>query len=354
MVAKFASKGLFDLDDSSNEASESMSTITALRGVIAQLPWPCLLLDASLKVIAQSQGFLAALGNRSMLHLRLAQLASSEPRLEEIAERAMTQHTPHTLHDVHVFDTPLLADVSFHTLLAETTNENYVLLSLHLQKAELAQPHALLRQLGRAFAHEIANPLAGLKGVAQLLAKRAPELSEYTDILVQETERIHSLLARMRGQEIGPHRPVNVHQPLDNAAQLVGAQYPNLSLKRDYDPSLPLVSADTDALMQVALNLLLNAAQAGARCVLVQTRAEHQVPLGAKLVKTALRIDVCDDGTGVPEALRDSLFLPLVTGRSSGSGFGLASALAIVEEHGGAMRFSSQPGATCFSVYLPI
>jgi two-component system, NtrC family, nitrogen regulation sensor histidine kinase GlnL len=329
-----------------------MSATTSMRHVIAQLPWPCLLLDAALKVIAQSQGFLAALGNRSMLHLRLAQLAVAESRLEEIAARALSQQTPHTLHDVPIFDTSLLADLSFHTLL--DAGASYMLLSLHLQKAELAQPHALLRQLGRAFAHEIANPLAGLKGVAQLLAKRAPELSEYTDILVQESERIHGLLARMRGQEIGPHQAVNVHQPLDNAAQLVSAQYPNLTIKRDYDPSLPLVLADADALMQVALNLLLNAAQADAKYVQLQTRAEHQVALGAKLVKTALRVDVRDDGVGVPEALRESLFLPLVTGRSSGSGFGLASALAIVEEHGGAMRFASQPGNTCFSVYLPI
>lgn len=330
----------------------------------AELPWPALLLNRQLRVIAQSHGWLLANANHSLLQQSLQQidtrarrssgLHSDGPSLVQIAQRVLESQSEHTVHDCEAFSAVGMpaADVSFQTL--DLATETLLLLRFSWQKPELAHPHALLRQIGRALAHEIANPLAGLKGVAQLLAKRAPELAQYTSVLVHETDRIHNLLERIRGQSLSQSAALNIHQALDQALAVAGAQFPDCAIQRDYDPSLPEIQGDLAALTQVALNLLLNAAQAQASQITVRTRAEHQVPLGAKMLRTAIRIDIRDNGTGVPESLRNTLFLPLVTGKSSGSGFGLASALAITEEHGGAIRFASQVHDTCFSVYLPL
>ena len=333
---------------------------TALR-FFSELPWPALLVSAQMRVIGQTQGWLLANANHSLLQQSLPLIEAKSrgidpdaPELTQIAQRVLHSQTEHTLHDCAAFSAAGMpaADVSFQTL--EVASETILLLRFSWPKPELAHPHALLRQIGRALAHEIANPLAGLKGVAQLLAKRAPELVQYTSLLVQETDRMHELLERMRGRSLSLSAPLNIHQALDQALAVASAQFPECVISRDYDPSLPEIQGDLAALTQVGLNLLLNAAQAQASQIQVRTRAEHQVPLGAKMLRTAIRIDVRDNGLGVPEALRNTLFLPLVTGKSSGSGFGLASALAITEEHGGAIRFVSQAHDTCFSVYLPI
>lgn len=330
----------------------------------SELPWPALLVNAQMRVLAQSHGWLLANANHSLLQLTLHQIdartrsQSGEPgdgpSIVEIAQRVLESQSEHTVHDCGAFSAAGMppADVSFQTL--DLASETLLLLRFSWQKPELAHPHALLRQIGRALAHEIANPLAGLKGVAQLLAKRAPELAQYTRLLVHETDRIHNLLERIRGQSLSQTAALNIHQALDQAMAVVGAQFPDCQIVRDYDPSLPEIQGDLAALTQLALNLLLNAAQAQASQIQVRTRAEHQVPLGARMLRTAIRIDVRDNGTGVPESLRNTLFLPLVTGKSAGSGFGLASALAITEEHGGAIRFVSQAHDTCFSVYLPL
>lgn len=330
----------------------------------SELPWPALLLNSDLRVLAQSRGWLLANANHSLLQQSLLQIdarARSQvvtpgdgPSLVEIAQRVLAQQSEHTIHDCDAFSAAGMpaADVSFQPL--DLPSQTLLLLRFSWQKPELAHPHALLRQIGRALAHEIANPLAGLKGVAQLLAKRAPELAQYTSLLVHETDRIHDLLGRIRGHSFSQTSLLNIHQALDQALAVASAQFPDCTILRDYDPSLPEIHGDLAALTQLALNLLLNAAQAQANQIQVRTRAEHQVPLGAKMLRTAIRIDIRDNGTGVSDELRDTLFLPLVTGKSSGSGFGLASALAITEEHGGAIRFVSQAHDTCFSVYLPL
>ena len=331
----------------------------------SELPWPGLLVNAQMRIIGQTRGWLLANANHSLLQQTLQGIdakaranaglhGDGTPELLEIAQRALTSQTEHTLHDCTVFSAIGMpaAEVSFQTL--DVASETVLLLRFTWQKPELAHPHALLRQIGRALAHEIANPLSGLKGVAQLLAKRAPELGQYTELLVHETDRIHDLLERIRGRSLIQTASLNIHQALDQALAVAGAQFPECVMSRDYDPSLPEIHGDLAALTQVALNLLLNAAQAHASQICVRTRAEHQVPLGAKMLRTAIRIDIRDNGSGVPESLRNTLFLPLVTGKSAGSGFGLASALAITEEHGGAIRFVSQTHDTCFSVYLPL
>lgn len=206
----------------------------------------------------------------------------------------------------------------------------------------------------QALAHELKNPLGGLRGAAQLLARRVldPDLRAYADIVVAEVDRLSGLTARL----LAPARPaapvqVNVHGLLERVRLLAGSGA--VAVERDYDPSLPDCRGEPDRLVQVLLNLLHNALAAGARRIVLRTRAEHAARLAGGRGR-ALRIDVADDGAGVPEAVRATLFLPLVSGRDGGTGLGLAIAHEIVAEHGGRIAYDSRPGATVFSVWLPL
>lgn len=237
--------------------------------------------------------------------------------------------------------------------------------------AESARPAALLieflpahtadaawsGQLARALAHELRNPLGGLRGAAQLL-RRDPGGSSSSgciEVIESEVERLNALAERLlAGPGVPSQQHYNVHGPLERARLLVASEWPQCVLSRDYDPSLPELKGDPDRLTQALLNLLRNAQQSGARHIQLRSRIERHVRLGAQTWRLAVRIEVHDDGPGVPEELRESLFLPLVTGRAEGSGFGLPSALAIAHEQGGTLRFVSKPGHTCFWLLLPV
>jgi two-component system, NtrC family, nitrogen regulation sensor histidine kinase GlnL len=322
---------------------------------VGALPWPCLLVDEHAHVIAASESLKLELAHRSIVHASIEAL-SADARLFDACNRVRANQSSITLHDVELVGASSPRDLRIVPF--ATAELNAALIEVLVTPEQIAQPHALLRQLGRAFAHELGNPLAGLKGVSQLLASKLslkwPELLEYTDVLLSEVARIDQLLGKMHGGHVGERQQQNIHQLIDEALALVGAQFPKVGWQRDFDPSLPDMALDGGAIRQLLLNLLINAAQANASLVTISTRAAHQVPIGAKKLSTALRVQIADNGDGIPENLRHTLFLPLVTGKSSGSGFGLASALAIAEEHGGAIRFSGHQSETIFTLDLPI
>jgi two-component system nitrogen regulation sensor histidine kinase GlnL len=147
---------------------------------------------------------------------------------------------------------------------------------------------------------------------------------------------------------------VNVHEIVERVAALASAGADALEVRRDYDPSLPPVRVDADRVLQALLNLSRNALEAGARGLVLRTRAEHATRIGDQVVRLAARIDVVDDGRGVPAAVADTLYEPLVSGRADGSGLGLAIAREIAREHGGELGHVSRPGATVFSLLLPV
>jgi two-component system nitrogen regulation sensor histidine kinase GlnL len=214
-------------------------------------------------------------------------------------------------------------------------------------------------QLARALAHEIKNPLAGLHGAAQLLERElpSPSLREYTRVIRGEADRIRrlvdSLLQRPEVAHAG--QAFNIHEVLERVRTLIAAEAGgSVRVERDYDPSLPDVDGQADRLTQAVLNLARNALQSGATTLSLRTRAERRARIGDRACKLALRIDVVDDGRGVPEELRESLFLPYVTGRDEGTGLGLPVALSIAREHGGTVAFASRPGHTVFSLLLPV
>lgn len=209
----------------------------------------------------------------------------------------------------------------------------------------------------RGFAHEVKNPLAGLRGAAQLLQRRVAEaeLKTLAGMVIAEADRLALLADRLLRRGGAPSlEPLNIHAVLERVAALLMAEPAPLRLRHDYDPSLPDLRGDADRLQQLLLNLARNAREAGARTLTLRTRAEHGVRMGDRLLRTALRLDVTDDGAGVPPSLRETLFEPLVSGRAEGTGLGLALAREIAHEHGGDLRCGGAPGATTFTLLLPL
>ncbi len=224
-----------------------------------------------------------------------------------------------------------------------------------------ALPGALAAAL-RGLAHELRNPLAGLKGAAQLLARRADaradneEERELIALVDSEVGRLATLLDRlMSPAPPRPHEPLNIHAVLERVLRLAENDAGwAVKLVRDYDPSLPPLSGDQDRVAQALWNLVRNAIEAGAATVTLRTRAEHGVRIGDDAHALALRLEVVDDGRGVPEALAERVFLPLVSGRAEGSGLGLALAQQVAREHRGSLAYRSRPGHTVFTLLLPM
>lgn len=217
------------------------------------------------------------------------------------------------------------------------------------------------RELVRNLAHEIKNPLGGIRGAAQLLEAelRSPEMREYTQVMIKEADRLQKLVDRL----LAPHRParptehVNVHEVCERVRSIVLAEFSQgLTIERDYDASLPELVADKEQLIQALLNLVRNAAQAleGRGVIRLRTRIARHVVIARIRHKLALELHVIDNGPGVPSGLLDRIFFPLVSGREGGSGLGLPLAQTFVEQHGGLIECESRPGLTDFRMLLPL
>ena len=218
-----------------------------------------------------------------------------------------------------------------------------------------------VREIVRGLAHEIKNPLGGLRGAAQLLERELPDdsLYEYTHIIIDEADRLQSLLNRMLGPNKLPQRSeVNIHGVLERVRQLVAVEVGGeVRFRVDYDPSIPLLrQADSDQLIQAFLNIVRNAARAvGDRGhITLRTRVMRQFTIGMKRHPLVVRVDVEDDGPGVPLELQPTIFYPMVSAAEGGSGLGLSIAQTLVNQHQGLIECNSKPGQTVFSVLLPL
>jgi two-component system nitrogen regulation sensor histidine kinase GlnL len=216
------------------------------------------------------------------------------------------------------------------------------------------------RLLLRNLAHEIKNPLGGIRGAAQLLEQELekPGLREYTQVVIQEADRLRSLMEKLLAPQSTPHfSPLNIHEVLERVRSLVMAEMPQgLVIQRDYDLSLPPLMGDKEQMIQVVLNIVRNAAQAmqGRGTITLRTRIARQVTLVKKRHRLAVMLQITDDGPGVPTHLKDKIFYPLVSGRADGHGLGLTLAQDFVSQHQGSIEFDSEPGHTCFTVMLPL
>jgi len=231
---------------------------------------------------------------------------------------------------------------------------------IHQQLSQDAQQQAA-QFLVRNLAHEIKNPLGGLRGAAQLLARELedPGLKEFTALIIEQADRLRSLVDKLLGpQRPTPHHPHNIHQVVQKVLKLVELTLPaNIQLRRDYDPSIPDINMDPDQLQQALLNIVQNAVQAlegrGGEIV-IKSRTQHQVTIGTQRFKLVAELSVIDNGPGIPAELMDTLFYPMVTGREQGSGLGLSIAHNIARLHGGRIDCHSAPGHTEFVITLPI
>jgi two-component system nitrogen regulation sensor histidine kinase GlnL len=232
----------------------------------------------------------------------------------------------------------------------------------HLRIARLEQARLQQeanRELLRNLAHEIKNPLGGIRGAAQLLEHELPResLREYTQVIIKESDRLQSLMERL----LTPHHMprfgvVNIHEVLERVRSLVLAETPSMSLRRDYDISLPEIKADLEQLIQATLNIARNAVQAmhGQGEIILKTRVARQITLESRRYQLGMRVEIIDNGPGIPEEIREQIFFPLVSGREGGSGLGLAVAQTLIAQNHGTIDCESRPGYTVFSIFLPL
>jgi len=216
------------------------------------------------------------------------------------------------------------------------------------------------RELIRNLAHEIKNPLGGIRGAAQLLERELdrPDLHEYTQVIMKEADRLQLLMDRL----LTPHRlpqpaPLNIHEVLERVRSVIVAEYPQgITVVRDYDISLPHLTGDREQLIQAVLNVVRNAAQAmlGKGRITLRTRIARQATLARRRYKQAIQVQISDNGPGISDDIRDKVFYPLVSGREGGSGLGLTLVQNFVTQHHGTVTFETQPGGTTFTLLLPI
>jgi two-component system nitrogen regulation sensor histidine kinase GlnL len=228
------------------------------------------------------------------------------------------------------------------------------------REAKILEQQEANRELIRNLAHEIKNPLGGIRGAAQLLERElgSPELREFTQVIVKETDRLQSLMNRLLTPSRLPRvEPINIHEVMERVRTLLLAEFPDtLQIRRDYDTSLPDLTGDKEQLIQAILNVARNAAQAtfGEGEIRFITRIARQVTIARHRHRHAIAVSIEDDGPGVAKELADRIFYPLVSGREGGTGLGLSLAQSFVSQHQGLIEFSSVPGRTRFTILLPV
>ena len=261
-----------------------------------------------------------------------------------------------------------------HVVLASSDNLGEVLIELlpletqsRQDREERQREHAQAnKELIRNLAHEIKNPLGGIRGAAQLLQLEldSKDLTEYTQVIVREADRLQTLVDRLLAPHRRPHvvSDVNIHEVCERVRSLILAEFPRgLRVQRDYDTSLPEFRGDFEQLIQAVLNIAHNAALAlserillGDALITLRTRVARQTTVSKQRYRLALELHVIDNGPGVPESLKDRLFSPLVSGRDGGSGLGLNLAQTFVQQHQGLIECESVPGWTDFKIVIPL
>ena len=310
---------------------------------------------------------LFAVSQRKLLGQALEHLLGTPPGLSAALDNALRTNWSYTGQDLTVTRCdadPIRLDC---TVTPIDTASARLLLEFRPIDAQLrvAREEQLLhqqqanRELIRNLAHEIKNPLGGIRGSAQLLQHELddPQLREFTDVIIAEADRLQDLMNRLLSSHC-MMRPaaLNLHDVLERVRRLILAEFPALDIRRDYDLSLPEITADREQLIQAVLNIVRNAAQAldGQGEIHLRTRIARQATLAKRRYKLALDLQVIDNGPGIPGEIRDRIFYPLVSGRDGGSGLGLSLAQSFIEQHQGMIEVDSRPGRTCFTILLPI
>jgi two-component system nitrogen regulation sensor histidine kinase GlnL len=345
------------------------------RQLLDNLNTALLLVDQELRVSfinASAQTLLQLSENRSV-GVCIKQFFPHHEQLMAELEIALRDNSPYTIRDIclHLAGGRELRIDLVVTPFQDTQGAGAALM-LEMQSVDrlmrinreegLISSQEVSQAMIRGLAHEIKNPLGGLRGAAQLLARELadPSLEEYTGIIISEADRLRDLVDRL----LGPKRqlrpvPVNVHEVLEHVRNLVLAEHSDIELQRDYDPSVPEVMADRSQLIQAILNIVRNAMYAtsgneGARIIQMRSRIQRQFTIGNCRHRLVCRIDIRDNGPGVPAKLLPSIFMPMVSGHADGTGLGLAISQSIINQHQGLIECDSEPGWTVFTLYIPL
>lgn len=288
----------------------------------------------------------------------LCNLKQSLIMAEALVDHALVVNRMAQSVTVNLSATPLLKDEQVSEILVELQQvDNHLRIS---KEEQLMTQQNTARLLVRGLAHEIKNPLGGLRGAAQLLDLELhdPELKEYTQIIIAESDRLQGLMDRMLGPNKLPNKQsLNIHEVLERVRHLIQAEGHNgLSIRNDYDPSIPEVQADKDQLIQALLNIARNAVQAteGKGEIILKTRIHRHITIGRKRYKLAVKCDIIDNGPGIDADMMNQIFYPMVTGRADGTGLGLSIAQALINQHNGLIECNSEPNNTVFSIFLPL
>jgi len=308
------------------------------------------------------------ISHRHVLGLPMAEVFPDTDALNDLVSQTRASTASFTLHDVVVHSIgQVRVEVSCTASLIDSGGVLGVVLEfveLH-QQLRMARDERVLdqteanRALLRNLAHEIKNPLGGLRGAAQLLERELDraDLHEYTQVIMKEADRLQALMDRLLAPNRRPKlAPLNVHEALERVRSLLVAEYPDgLRIRRDYDVSLPPVVADQEQIIQAVLNIVRNAAQAlqGKGEIVIRTRVARQVTMARRLHRIALLLEITDNGPGIPEDIGEKIFQPLFSGRENGTGLGLTIAQNYIQQHQGVIDVESEPGRTCFTVLLP-
>lgn len=339
--------------------------------LLENLTTALLLFDDNLCLVAinsAGEGLLSS-SKRSVCNLNIEDLFTDFPLLVPMRE-AIKSGQPYTERDVHLQINPeqsIIVDCAVTPLTNSSKSSGVLFECISVDRhhrltreEDIMARHQATSALIRGMAHEIKNPLGGIRGAAQLLEREldSDRLKEYTSIIIDEADRLRKLIDRILGPSNAPcMNMLNIHEILEHVRSLVSAEASEqIEFIQDYDPSLPDTLADRDQLIQAVLNIVKNAVQAvgdkGTICL--RTRAERQFTIGNKRHKLVLRVDIIDDGPGITDELKESIFYPMVTGRAEGTGLGLSIAQTLIQRHKGFVDFESTLGHTIFTIWLPL
>lgn len=329
------------------------------------------MLDASLLIVDMNPAAENILGisARRARGQSLLQLVDDDSEMQDILSRVVATGD-HYANELRLAPTEVHADERIVDCRVSPVSAGAARLIVEMtdvtRRSQISRENALIVQHGagrrmiRQLAHEIKNPLGGIRGAAQLLDRQLgdEELHDYTRVIISETDRLAGLVDTLLGPT-GPTNkvPVNIHELLEYVVRLIDTEdHRRLVVRRDYDPGLPLIELDRDQIIQAFLNLVRNAAAAldGQGSITLRSRAVTNFTIGDLRHRVIASIEIEDDGPGIPRELQDSVFYPLVTSRNDGTGLGLPAAQELVSRHGGLIEFESRPGRTVFYVRIPL
>jgi len=362
-----------------NSFKGAASAAPFVPNLLDQLPNAIIIFDGKTKHLFYANPAAEAaldLSRKAIVGHLLGELFADNPALNLMIDEVASSNTGAQRQEMilHVFPNTIdYAAVPAHVVIALLEDPALILMEwfpidqqLRSERDErVTQQVEANKQLMRNLAHEIKNPLGGIRGAAQLLEFELPEkgLKEYTQVIIKESDRLQTLVDRL----LAPHRRahttelINLHEALERVRSLVLAEFPSgLRIIRNYDTSLPDIIGDKEQLIQAVLNIAHNAAQAlseeirrGTAVIEFRTRVARSVTIAKQRYKLALDLHVIDNGPGIPDEIRDRIFFPLVSGREGGSGLGLTLAQTFVQQHQGFIACESQPGKTDFHIQIP-